>query len=103
VVAQVDASSVVAAVDDTPAATINNLPVRVAIYTLLVSARELTRLDRRPGGEELGKLIDTAASAYLMALNSKAAVAQPAAEQITQPPVSAPAAAEAPRVPDPAA
>jgi hypothetical protein len=51
-----------------PVATIN-VPVRVAIYTLLVSARELTRLDRKPGAEDLGKQIDIVANNYLTALN----------------------------------
>jgi hypothetical protein len=57
-----------AAPHEEPVATIN-VPVRVAIYTLLVSARELTRLDRKPGAEDLGKQIDIVANNYLTALN----------------------------------
>ena len=93
-----------------PMATIN-VPVRVAIYTLLVSARELTRLDRKQDSEELGKLIDQVAVKYLAALNQseKAYLAssnqnetrakQPESVTVTVPP---PVVAQTPPVPTPA-
>lgn len=65
--------------DEEPVATINVSP-RVAIYTLLVSARELARLDKKSGGEELGNLIDVPAMAYLQALNKKSESHQPVVE-----------------------
>jgi len=63
-----ETSATTASEHEEPVATIN-VPVRVAIYTLLVSARELTRLDRKQDSEELGKLIDPVAVKYLSALN----------------------------------
>jgi hypothetical protein len=94
-----------------PVSTVN-VPVRVAIYTLLVSARELTRLDRKPDSEELGKLIDAAAVKYLSALNqtenSYLSTAKPAdavvesAPAQVPPPIVEAAPAPAPQVPVPA-
>lgn len=83
-------------VTDQAVATIN-VPVRVAIYTLLVSARELVNLDRKPGAEELSKYIDTAACQYLNALNQpeKAYLnGEPQVEQVAKTPVVEPKQAE---------
>jgi hypothetical protein len=44
---------------------------RIAIYTLLLSARSLTPIDKEPDSEKLGQLIDIAAKAYLETLMAK--------------------------------
>lgn len=59
-----------------------DLPVRLAIYSLLVSALELTKIDRQPGAEALRKPLEPVVTAYLAAINSttKAAAAAALAE-----------------------
>jgi hypothetical protein len=82
-----------------------NVPVRVAIYTLLLSARELVTLDRKPDAQELGKLIDVPTEAYLKSLNkSSAEQAAPPAATVTEvpPPVVEAAPATSAPVPTPA-
>ena len=62
--------------DESPAAestggAVLNVPVRIAIYTLLLSALELTRLDKQSDAKDLANMIEGPARAYLNALNKK--------------------------------
>lgn len=59
-----DSLDVIADVDGGPV----NLPVRLSICTLLMSAYELTRLDNKPDAEQLRKKLDSVVKDYYKGL-----------------------------------